>query len=144
MGLEKMLRHPGSSDSRKLLALLHLEGEGEEWCGHSPLPAGAEEEGPLSRSCGPREAVTARPLAWQRDNGRVNTLRSLSFHPPVTGQIPPTGHWKPQNLGDAFQRGQPPRQEGGRGGEGVKVEQQQRIVSAWAVSTHIHRGTRKT
>lgn len=41
MGLEKMLRHPGSSDSRKLLALLHLEGEGEEWCSHSPLPAGA-------------------------------------------------------------------------------------------------------
>lgn len=53
-GLEEMVRHLEMSNRRKLLTLLHLKGQGEEWSYQSAVPAGAEEEAPLGRSCGPR------------------------------------------------------------------------------------------
>jgi len=126
------VRHSGMSNSRKMLTPLHLKGRGGEMCYQSPVPAEAEELGPLGQSYGPRGAPLPPDPRLSRVGMGEKPLRSCSFYPPVSCcHCPLTGspeHKKPRNLGDAFLRGLPPGQEHGREGQGMEVEGQAKNI----------------
>lgn len=72
------VRHPGMSNSRKMLTLLHLKRQGGEMCYQSPVPAEAEELGPLCQSCGPRGAPLL-PDPWLSREGMGEKSPEISF-----------------------------------------------------------------